>query len=182
MHLKTSTKIAALVRKTVAHYQKTKDYCVDLYREAVEELYGRGPWSLTYLQVKTLHDQLKGLLVEGGLSRNTATSYLKACNRVVLFGATFDFGRTGSLQDVEKLQAKVKSYTEGTAQDKYDRAVKEVLEEKRRPAMTEPSFKVRAMRDGESMGDYIKLVETELSNALQQQVTIQLKIKKRRPA
>jgi hypothetical protein len=183
MHLKNSANIAALVKKTVAHFQKTKDYCIDLYKHAVIELYGPGPsWNLSYLQVKTLHDQLRGMLVEGGLLKNTANSYLKACNRVVLFGVTFDFGRAGSLLDVEKLQEKVKSYTEGTAHEKYDRAVKDILDEKRQQTTGEPAFKVRAMRDGEAVKTYIKVVEAELTKVLQQQVTIQLRINKRKPA
>ena len=76
-------------------------------------MYGPGPWELTYLQVKTLHDQLRRMLVEGGFMKNTANSYLRACNRVVLFDVTSIFGRSGSLQDVETLQQKVKTYKDG---------------------------------------------------------------------
>ena len=185
MLLKNSPEIAALVKKTVTYYRKTKDYCIDLYKQAVTLLYGPGPWNLTYLQVKSLHDQLKGLLMEGGFLNNTAKSYLKACNRVVLFGASFEFGRNGSLQDIEKLQIKFKSYSEGTAQEKYDKAVKEVLEEKRQQnqdAGSQPAFSVRAFRRGETVEDYIKLVETELSRVLEQEVRIELKKKRRRSA
>lgn len=170
MKLKDNKKIAALVKKATQAYLATKEYVVDLYRESLIALYGKTTPELTYLQVKDLHGQLKSLLKTAGWVDPTINSYLRACMRSVLFGADFEFAKSGSLLDVEKVQDKIRGYSNGTAKEKYERALRELRDEKR--SSTASVFTVRGRAEGEEPKTYLRYLEDEISQYLGRPVSI----------